>query len=410
VDVDGDVADFKDDEEIDPYPQYADMRAKCPVTRVVKPNGMPSYLITRYEDAKAALTDPRLAKNPHVGEATLTAAGVGNAFLGGGADTMAENMLTSDPPDHTRLRRLVAGKFTARRTAQLEPRIQQLTDELIDAFAPRGRADFMPAFAHQLPALVIAELLGIPAEDQERFRVWSETAMLPPHDPRKLDGLRAISAYVATVVDRKRATPGDDLISALIQDEADDRLSRDELLSSIKLLIVAGHETTVNLLGNGMLALLGNPDQLALLRARPDLIPNAVEELLRYDSPVERATQRFAAEDVRIGDDLIPQGGVVFVALGSANRDEAHFPQADRLDVTRGPQGHLGFGHGLHFCLGAPLARLEARIAFETLLRRLPIIELDAAPDELGYRVSPIIRGVTSLPIRFTARQTEQAR
>jgi cytochrome P450 len=155
---------------------------------------------------------------------------------------------------------------------------------------------------------------------------------------------------------------------------------------------------------------VGNPDQLALLRARPDLIPNAVEELLRYDSPVERATQRFAAEDVRIGDDLIPQGGVVFVALGSANRDEAHFPQADRLDVTRGPQGHLGFGHGLHFCLGAPLARLEARIAFETLLRRLPIIELDAAPDELGYRVSPIIRGVTSLPIRFTARQTEQAR
>jgi cytochrome P450 len=404
--MDVDEPDFKDDAEIDPYPQYADMRMKCPVSRVVKRNGMPVYLITRYEDAKAALNDPRLSQDPRVGEATLTAAGVGHIYFGGGANTLAEHMLTSDPPNHTRLRRLVAGQFTARRTAELEPRIQQLTDELIDAFAPLGRADFMSAFAHQLPTLVIAELLGVPAEDRERFRVWSEATLLPGHDPRQREGLRAMSAHVAAVVDRKRAEPGDDLISALIQDQGEDRLSNDELLSNVKLLIIAGHETTVNLLGNGMLALLRNPDQLALLRARPELIPNAVEEMLRYDPPLERATQRYATEDIRIGDELIPQGSVVFVALASANRDEARFPAADRLDVTRSLRGHLGLGHGLHFCLGAPLARLEARIAFETLLRRLEHIELDADPDDLGHRLSSLIRGVTSLPIAFTARSS----
>lgn len=203
------------------------------------------------------------------------------------------------------------------------------------------------------------------------------------------------------MIARKRAEPGEDIISSLINDEGGDRLTEVELAGCIRLLIIAGLETTVNLLGNGLLALLRDPAQLGALRERPELVPGAVEEFLRYDGPLERATPRFAAEDVRIGDTLIPQGSFVVVALGSANRDEAEFPHGDRLDVTRAPRGHLAFGNGLHFCLGAPLARLESRIAFETLLRRLPDLELAVAPEELAYQPSTIMRGLKALPIRF---------
>ena len=398
-------ADFKEDGSIDPYPHYARRREQCPVGRVAKTGGLRPFLITRYEDVKAALNDPRLLKDPRYGEAELVAAGLGPVYFGTDG-LLLGSMLGSDPPDHTRLRALVAGQFTNHRTMALAPRIQELTDTLIDAFAPAGRAEFMDAFAVPLPALVIAELLGVPGTDRERFRRWSQESLLPAHDPRRSVGTKALNGYVAEIVELKRSAPGDDMISALITGQGEDRLSAEEVLGSVQLLIIAGHETTANLLGNGLLALLRDPDQLALLRDRPELIPGAVEEFLRYDGPVERATIRFAAADLRIGATDIPRGSIVYMALASADRDEAEFPGADRLDVCRAPRGHLAFGHGRHFCLGAPLARLEAKIAFETLLRRLPGLELDAPPEELAHNTSVIMRGLTALPIRFPAQDS----
>ena len=392
--------DFKEDPSIDPYPEYARLRQTCPVARVAGRSGLRPFLVTGYADAKAALTEPLLAKDPRHGEAELTAAGLAHVYIGDGS-TLTHNMLTTDPPDHSRLRKLVSAQFTTRRTAALAPRIQEFTDRLIDAFAPAGRAEFVGEFAGRLPALVIAELLGVPAADRDTFRDLAQGSMLPNHDPRKRVALEGLAAYVAEAVERKRKEPADDLISSLIADQGEDRLGPAEVQGSIRLLVIAGHETTVNLLGNGLLALLRHPDQLALLLDRPDLIPGAVEEMLRYDGPVERGTPRFAAQDVRIGGTLVPRGSVVSVVLNSADRDESEFPDADRFDVTRAPRGHLAFGHGLHFCLGAPLARLEARIAFETLLRRLPDLELAAAPEDLVYEPSSIMRGVAALPIRF---------
>jgi cytochrome P450 len=396
-------ADFKEDGSIDPYPHYARMREQCPVGRVAKTGGLRPFLITRYEDVKAALNAPQLLKDPRHGEAELVAAGLGPVYFGTGG-LLSGSVLGSDPPDHTRLRALVAGQFTNHRTTALAPRIQEITDTLINAFAPNGRAEFMDAFAVPLPALVIAELLGVPGADRERFRRWSQESLLPAHDPRRGAAAQALGGYVTEMVELKRADPGADLISALITGQGEDRLSADEVRGNVQLLIIAGHETTANLLGNGLLALLRDPDQLALLRDRPELIPGAVEEFLRYDGPVERATIRFAAEDLRIGATDIPRGSVVYVALASADRDEAEFPEADRLDVRRAPRGHLAFGYGRHFCLGAPLARLEAKIAFETLLRRLPGLELDTAPEDLDHHPSVIMRGLTALPIRFPAQ------
>jgi cytochrome P450 len=399
--------DFKEDPSVDPYPEYARLRQTCPVPRLAKASGLQPFLVTRYQDAKEALTDPRLAKDPRHGEAELTAAGLAHVYIGDGS-TLTNNMLSADPPDHSRLRKLVAGQFTVRRTMALAPRIQEIVDELVDVFAPTGRAEFIGAFAEQLPALVIAELLGVPAADRDTFRDLAQNSLRPSTDPRQRIALEGLARYVVETVAHKRDQPGEDLISGLIADRGGDRLTEAELLGSIRLLVIAGHETTVNLLGNGLLALLRHPDQLAVLREQPDLIPGAVEELLRYDGPVERATTRFAAEDVQIGATLVPRGSSVYVALGSADRDEDEFPGGDRLDVTRAPRGHLAFGHGLHFCLGAPLARLEARIAFETLLRRLPDLELAAPPEDLEHHLSVIMRGVTTLPIRFRPMPVSQ--
>lgn len=406
------IPDFKEDALVDPYPEYERLRRTCPVPQVVKGTGLQPFLITRYDDARAALNDPRLSKDARHGAAELEAAGITDAYIGERA-LLDGSMLGTDPPTHTRLRRLVAGQFTGRRTAELAPRIQHLSDQLIDGF-PQGTAadggfghvEFMAGFANQLPSLVIAELLGVPLEDQERFHTLSQKSLLPAHDPELMAALVALMRYLADLTARKRREPGDDLISRLISEQDGGGLSEQEVISSTRLLMVAGHETTVNLLGNGLLALLRHPGQLALLRDRPDLIAGAIEEFLRYDGPVERATPRFATADVQIGDTVIPRGSVVYVALASADRDDSEYTDADRLDVTRGPRGHLAFGYGLHFCLGAPLARLEARIAFETLLRRLPVLELDAVGG-LQYQSTVIMRGLAALPIRFKATSPE---
>ncbi len=391
----------------DPYPVYAKLRAQGPVHRVRMPEGAEAWLVVGYDAARAALSDPRLSKDwehaaPRLGMASVAS---------------GRHMLATDPPHHSRLRKLVAREFTARRVAALAPRVQEMTDELLDAMLarPGGRADLVDALSFPLPIGVICELLGVPGLDRERFRRWSNAVVdvSPDHDPEA--AVLELTEYLAELIARKREEPGDDLLSGLIRttDEDGDRLSADELLGMTWLLLIAGHETTVNLISNGVLALLRHPEQLAALRADLSLVDAAVEEMLRYDGPVETPTYRFTLEPVEIGGTVVPGGGeLVLPVLADADRDPARFPEPDRFDIRRGVspadggrpsgvRGHLAFGHGVHFCLGAPLARLEARIAVRSLLERVPHLALDADPAALQWRGGLLIRGPVRLPVRF---------
>ncbi|MGA5519187.1 cytochrome P450 family protein [Streptomyces pseudogriseolus] len=382
----------------DPYPVYARLRAQGPVHRIRMPEGgAPAWLVVGYEAGRAALTDPRLSKDWSKASPDLPL----------GAVSSGPHMLRADPPDHTRLRKLVAREFTTRRVEELTPRIQKTTDALLDRMlaAPDGRADLVEALSFPLPISVICELLGVPDLDRESFRTWSNDAIGASDPDVRRAAAASMAQYLATLVEGKRRQPGEDLMSALIHsaDEDGDRLSPEELLGMAWLLLVAGHETTVNLISNGALALLTHPEQLAALRADPTLMDNAIEEMLRYDGPVETPTYRFTTEPVTIGDTVVPGGGeLVLVALADADRDPARFPTPDRFDITRDARGHVAFGHGIHHCLGAPLARLEARIAFGTLLDRCPDLTLDIHPAAITWRPGMMIRGPQSLPVRFT--------
>ncbi|MGA5547805.1 cytochrome P450 family protein [Streptomyces pseudogriseolus] len=381
-----------------PYPVYARLRAQGPVHRIRMPEGgAPAWLVVGYEAGRAALTDPRLSKDWSKASPDLPL----------GAVSSGPHMLRADPPDHTRLRKLVAREFTTRRVEELTPRIQKTTDALLDRMlaAPDGRADLVEALSFPLPISVICELLGVPDLDRESFRTWSNDAIGASDPDVRRAAAASMAQYLATLVEGKRRQPGEDLMSALIHsaDEDGDRLSPEELLGMAWLLLVAGHETTVNLISNGALALLTHPEQLAALRADPTLMDNAIEEMLRYDGPVETPTYRFTTEPVTIGDTVVPGGGeLVLVALADADRDPARFPTPDRFDITRDARGHVAFGHGIHHCLGAPLARLEARIAFGTLLDRCPDLTLDIHPAAITWRPGMMIRGPQSLPVRFT--------
>jgi cytochrome P450 len=377
----------------DPYSVHARLRASRPVTPVVLPGGMPAWLITGYAEARAALADPRLRKNmPDWQREPGTVSGV-----------LGLHMLDSDPPDHGRLRRLVNKAFTARRVDGLRPRITAITAALLDDLAGRREVDLLAAFAFPLPLTVICELLGVPVADQDDFRAWTATAVADT-SPAELARAHAeaMTSYLVELIAAKRREPADDLLSALItaRDDADG-LTEAELVSMIFLLLVAGHETTVNLIASGLLALLLSPGQLVRLRAEPALIGGAVEELLRYVNPVSNATFRCAAEPVELGGVCIGRGDAVFVALSGANRDPARFGHPDRLDLGRDTAGHLAFGHGIHYCLGAPLARLEAEIAFTGLLGRFGRLELAVPPESLRWRPSTLIHGLESLPVRL---------
>jgi cytochrome P450 len=391
----------------DPQGLFARLRAQAPVTPVIMPEGGRAWLITRYADVRAALADPRLAKNwmKHMAPDDWTPDPV-QGYLN-------RHMLNMDPPDHTRLRRLVVKAFTPRRVASLRPRIEEITASLLDAMAVSAAAgtdagdgvvDLLAAFAFPLPVTVISELLGIPPEDQNAFREWSGTILSSAAGPEEFRaaGL-AMYEYFAELVAAKRRAPGDDLVSALIEaQDAGDALDGGELLAMMFLLLVAGHETTVNLIGSGTLALLLAPAQLARLRSEPELLPSAVEELLRYANPLNHATERFTLEDVVIGGVTIPALEWVVCATSSGNHDSARFPSAASLDVGRDATGHLAFGHGIHYCLGAPLARLEGEIAFGSLLARFPEISLAVPPSSLRWRPSSLIHGLESLPVRLT--------
>ena len=316
------------------------------------------------------------------------------------------NLLSKDGEDHRRLRRLVTKAFTPRMVAVLAPRIQEIADELLDAVEESGEMDLVESYAFPLPIIVIAELLGIPSADRDRFRLWSNSFVSPPLTEGDLERFIAHSeeflTYLRALFDERRRSPADDLVSALVQaEEQGDSLSEDELYSMVVLLIVAGHETTVSLIANAVLALLSHPDELDQLRRDPTLLAAAVEELLRFESPVERALTRWVAEDGELGGRSVKRGELVIAVLGSANRDEARYPNAAQLDLTREDTKHLAFGRGSHFCLGAPLARLEAQIALATLFARLPSLRLAASPDALDYRPIPLFRSLVSLPVAW---------
>jgi cytochrome P450 len=381
----------------DPYPVYAGLRARGPVHRVVMPDGHEAWLVVGYEAGRAALADPRLSK----------AWASASPDLGMRQKAAGRTMLSSDPPDHTRLRKLAVREFTPRRVQSLGPRVQEITDRLLDAMEqePSRRGDLVDAFAFPLPIAVICELLGVPNLDHDKFRTWSNTSQGHPSPEVRQGAADALNHYLMDLLADKRKRRSDDLLSALLHtaDQDGDRLSQEELLGMAWVLLVAGHETTVNLISNGMLALLTHPDQLAALRADPDgLLDGAVEEILRYDGPVETPTARFTTEPVEIGGTVIPgDGRLVLVAIADADRDPDRFPEPDRFDIRRDARGHLAFGHGLHYCLGAPLARLEARIALRSLLERFPRLALDTAPGAVPWRGGHLIRGPERLPVRW---------
>jgi cytochrome P450 len=383
----------------DPYPMYQRLQADDPVHH--SPLGF--WVLTRYADVMASLRDPRLVKEPI---AAFVAARFGMTVPPPG---LGLSMLDRDPPDHTRLRGLVSKAFTPKALERLRPDIQRIVDGLLDQVDGRGEMDLIDEFAYPLPVNVICDMLGVPVKDHERFKQWGldiarglDAIMLPPDSEvgqRSIAGRRALAQYFRELIAQRRAAPRDDMLSALIAaEEAGDKLNEEELLATCILLLVAGHETTVNLIGNGTLALLRHPAELRRLRDDPGIIGTAVEELLRFDGPVQR-TARIPSEDIVVGGRTIPKGEMVMPFLGAADRDPAQFPDPQRLDLTRADNRHIAFGLGIHFCLGAPLARMEGQIAINTLLKRLPKLAL--ATDKPEFRQSLTLRGLQSLPVSF---------
>ncbi|MCM3900649.1 MAG: cytochrome P450 [Pyrinomonadaceae bacterium] len=389
--------------KVNPFPFLAGLRTSQSVYRTTLPDNTPVWLITRYEDVAALLKDERFVKNRRTGlteEQLRKMHWTPPMFR-----PLERNMLDLDPPDHTRLRALVHKAFSPNLIGQMRDRIQALADELLDGVARKGQMDLINDYALPLPMTIITEILGVPTSDRHKFHKWSQVlvSLSSPNVPlRVIPSVWMFIRYLRRFIRNRRRDLRDDLTSALIQaEEAGDKLSEDELLAMVFLLLIAGHETTVNLIGTGMLALLEHPDQMDRLRQNPSLIKTAVEELLRYASPVFMSTERHAREDLNIQGVTIPRGGMTLGVIGSANRDETVFANPDVLDIAREPNKHLSFGQGIHFCVGAPLARLEAQIAINTLLRRMPDLHLSVTPDTLRWRPSMFLRGLETLPTSF---------
>jgi cytochrome P450 len=395
----------------DPYPVYAALREENPVHR--SPLGF--WVLTRHADCLAVLRDRRASsdgRNIDAGE--FPAVRDRQMFEGGdgAAEVLAElaPFLFRDPPDHTRLRGLVQKAFTPRVVEGLRPRVEQICDGLLDVVLERGRCDLVADFAYPLPVQIIVEMLGVPAEDHEQFRVWSDALargldpdfLLPPEAvQQRLAGILSFAQYFAALIEERRAHPGGDLLTRLIQaEEQGDMLTQGELLSTCILLLVAGHETTVNLIAGGAHALMRHPDQLARFRDDPDAVRSGVEEMLRYVGPVQ-LTGRVARDPIEVGGVVIGTGEFAMLLIGSANRDPDAFADPEAFDVTRSDNNHLGFGFGIHHCLGAPLARLEAQVALPALVRRART--LTPSGDELVYKENIVLRGLAALPVQLSA-------
>ncbi|WP_308271872.1 cytochrome P450 [Kitasatospora sp. SUK 42] len=384
----------------DPYGAYVKLRAEAPVHRVVGPDGLPVWLVTRYQDVRQALADPRLALD-------RAHAAPGNYRGFSLPPALDANLLNMDPPDHTRIRRLVSRAFTPRRVAALRTPIERVAERLLDTIEPLGRADLLASYAAPLPITVICDLLGVPEGDRLDFRTWTDSLITP--DPARPEqaraAVKAMLGFFTGLIERKRTDPADDLLSDLIavrdEEGGGDRLGEDELTSLAFLILFAGYENTVHLIANAVLALLTHPEQLAALRAEPELIAGAVEEFARFDGPAPLAIRRFPREDVEIGGTTVPAGETVLLSLASANRDPEQFADPDRLDLRRRENGHLALGHGIHYCLGAPLARMETELALGALLRRFPDLALDAPVERLRHRPTMRARGLLELPVRY---------
>ena len=389
----------------DPFPVFAEVRELGAVHEVTLADGHRAWLVVRYDEARAALNDPRLSKDMHAALATgadLVAEGLpGPAF--------ARHMLSVDPPDHTRLRRLVSAAFSPRRVEGMRPLVQTIVDDLLDELAlqgPDSRADLVAAFAFPLPFTVICELLGVPEPDRAALGQGLTAFLVPTSSPaqyaRAKEASDAVVAMLGALVQVKQDTPGDDLVSGLISArDGDERLNNQELLSTIFQLIVAGHDTTTSLLGNSVVALFRNPAQLAQLRSDPSKIAAAVEEFLRYDPPVPHSTFRYAIEPVEIDNVTIPAGAQVVISLAAANRDAGRYSSPELLDIGRAEARHLAFGHGIHHCLGAVLARMEGQLALGSLLRRFPELRLAVPAGDLhwGHGDGLVLRGLSELPV-----------
>jgi cytochrome P450 len=368
------------------------------------------WFVTRYADIERVLLNDSIFVRDPVLAMPADAAARFMMNVDPRVDAMLNtHMLNKEGEDHRRLRSLVSTAFTPRVIQAMRPRVQQIADELLDRVEPRGRMELVSEYAYPLPITVIAEMLGIPHEDRLRFRAWSNAVVAPTLTPEawqeSMRLLQEMVVYMAGLIAERRAHPGSDLLSGLIHaEEQGDRLSENELFSMLMLLVVAGHETTVTFIGNAVLSLLQNPAELAKLKQAPDMMPAAVEELLRYDSPVERTLTRWAAQDTELAGQHLRRGDMVIAILGSANRDEARFADPAELDLERQPNPHIAFGKGIHYCLGAPLARLEGEIALRALFERLPGLALDCAPDELAWRAVPLFHSLQSLPLRWNVR------
>jgi len=401
---------YSDAFRADTYATFARMRERDPVfCQPGLDDETPIWFVSRYDDAVAVLLDdetfvrdPKLALDMDEVSAFTRSLPESFAFI-------ENHMLNKDGGDHRRLRRLVTKAFTPRMVERLRPRIQEIADELIDRVEGRGEMELVEEFAFPLPITVIAELLGVPVADRERFREWSDAIVTPAASPGDLAGfgeqMQAFVHYLLALFEERRREPRDDLTSALVAvEDGGETLDESELSSMVALLIVAGHETTVSLIGNATLALLTHSEQRAALERDPSLLPRAVEELIRYDGPVERTLNRWAAVDVELRGQTIRRGESVIVILGSADHDPERFEQPGTLDLgAERDARHLGFGRGSHFCLGAPLARLETEIALGTLFRRLPGLRLGISPEELRWRPVPLFRSLVALPLAWDA-------
>ena len=389
----------------DPYGFYAELRRDRPVARATVPGRGAVWVVTRYADAAAMLKDPRFSNDRR-------GTGVPSPFFGGlplprAVRALSSTMVGADDPVHARLRGLVGRAFTPRRVAELDGRVRAIAAELADAAAPRGHMDLIAEFALPLPFTVISELLGVPEDMRGEFRARVRRIMAPPRSMALrvavwLPHLIRLVGFFERLIAHRRRVPDDALISALVAAEAEaDRLTPAELVAMVFILFFAGHETTVNLIGNGTLALFDVPGEMAALRADPSLLPGAVEELLRFTNPVEAVAMRYTREPVTMAGVTIPARATVMALISAANRDPEAFPDPDRLDLRRDGRSHLALGAGAHYCLGASLARLEARVAFETLLDRFPRLRLDGPRDAVDWREPGALRGLKGLPVRW---------
>ncbi|MEK4274585.1 cytochrome P450 family protein [Paenibacillus sp. FSL R7-0026] len=394
--------DFLDKSFIqNPFPVYEKLRTEDPVHRFPLPSGHFAWMISGYEDAVAILQDKRFVTNSPFMENAEGSAPPHQEII-------SRNLLSVNPEDHRRLRRLIQKAFTPRMIERLRGRIVEISDELLDKVLASGKRDMdlIEDYAFPLPIMVICEMLGVPLQDQDKFQEWSNTIMEGFNNPEMKEKsdevMKAFVDYLHVLITERRQHLQEDLISDLISvEEEGDVLSEQELYALVFVLIIAGHETTVNLIGNGMLALLDNPEQKQLLLNDPELIHPALEEILRYNGPAEVSNIRWANEDVEYGGKHIRQGDMLFVSFSSANRDHQQFPEPDTFDITRKVNNHIAFGKGIHFCLGAPLARLEGEIAINALLCKMPDIRLNTTEESLEWRPGMIIRGLKDFPVSF---------